>query len=166
MDETEIAAFFADLIPEQFVTDTSYLTISRGSKATFPAFLAEQFHMLRYAFGCSDGQLTPVAVVASERHIRYFAAQKGQVLDAMLSGVAEYSSVHRGRWLFAHAKVHPREDAPREEIVYWLAGARDDHGRVTYRQGYLEVVGSILGACVETSADQQPPNFRPILEYR
>lgn len=164
MDDKTIRDFFANLTPDQFVNDSSFHTRAIPVGATFDGFLDEHMDVLRLAYAACDGNIYPIASIATDTAVHYFKSTDEETLGDFTQRVAEFSAAHNSQWLFIFKKVKVHGTDGDRVVVYWLAGEREPDLSVRYRQGFLETLDQILGDCVETPADEQPEGFRTILE--
>lgn len=168
MNDREIEQFFDALTPEKFVHDTSFFSRPMPDSTNFQAFINEHIDVTRIAFASCDGEIYPIASLATKERVHYFKAEDDENLGQFTDRISAFAKTHNGRWVFIFKKVSAMVDDEEVEALYWMAGERDlNTGEVAYRQGYFEILGQTLGECLEAPPDEnreQPVKFREILE--
>lgn len=161
--EDEIRDFFANLTPEQLINNTAFFERQIPAGAKFDSFIDEHMAVLRVAYAACDGNIFPIATIATDTSVHYFSATDDETLGEFTQRIADFAATHHARWVFIFKKVRIRTDSERL-VVYWFAGERHNDLSVDYRQGYFETLEKTLGDCIETEAHEQPQGFRTILE--
>jgi hypothetical protein len=148
----------------------------------FDQFVQAQLTAVRYAFASADGDINPVASLASPTVERMFAPEDDELMRNYIDRLAREARTIGARWLFISKRTQVgtvitdedvRSDSPEamrlaaeqgqtQEAVYWYAEQRQDTD-VERRHGYLTIVGNHLGELVEFPIDDAPNGFSRIL---
>lgn len=186
----DLTDIFEHLTPEDFVTETTSMEdlarANEGAEA-FGAFVDEQLRMLRTAYIAAEGQLNPIAIIASPTVQRIFAAEDDESLGQYVARVAREAKRIGAIWTFISKKTlvasHETEydGSPQPDVndpeevqaavatgamvlgVMWYAERREGNEH-QHRIGImLDEHGRRLGKSVEGSDVQGVPLFAQIL---
>lgn len=183
----EYNGIFDHLNPDDFVRETSAVDevprVNVGVEK-FNQFVDEQLRAVRFAYLASDGQINPIAVVASPTVQRMFAPDDDETLGQYLQRLHREANLIGARWLFISKQtlvgsqetpasqmkdVNDPESVGDEsaltEGVYWYAERREGDER-HHRHGIIpELAGrNVLGEMTEGPQEQTVPMFAKILD--
>lgn len=181
-----LTGIFDHLNPDDFGHETSALDETRPPRK-FQTFVDNSLNALRVAFAASDGNLNPVAVLASSTVQRMFGPNDDESLADYIVRLANEARIIGAHWVFISTRTEGalveveydgttplnginniddmtavQEQGLDEEMVYYYA-VQVTNDEVTRRQGLLPITASNSLGEIREGAPEQPSLFDAIL---
>ncbi len=158
MNEKDIQHFFENLTPGDFFPRPATVTeLPVQPGRDFDTFVQDQLRTVRYAFASADGEVNPLATLASKNVERVYAAEDEETLGAWADRLTMEGLTIGATWLFifkktlvgtfktdvsddtiseAQAIQMMMNEGAAKEALYWYAADKESGSRV---HGYLDI---------------------------
>lgn len=188
MMDDDFSGIFDHLTPEDFHLDTSAIQeVARENKGieAFNEFVDEQIRSLQVSYVAAQGEVRPIAILASPTVQRVFTPDGDELLNDFVARLKRESRWIGATWFFFSKKtlvgrhlvesdrVHDTNDPEvvqkaidegRMQVgMFWHAERREGDER-HHRSGIMLPEGNGLGPSVEGPATQTVPLLADVLE--